>query len=565
MRSAMTRTELVDTVKDSTALEAAHGRLIENLNTPQRQAVATVFDPSFKTGFFAVQGPPGTVKSTVISTMIAVIGSGILVAAPSNAAVASVAVKSFLRSRDQFDLLDLVVFEGNCDPMAHFLNPCCRGERFAKFIKECDAATSNVQAATLKNEFSRWLHLDESKDYTVSELRQLCPYIDMKTSGGRARLDAFLSRAKVVFSTLNSTGSATLRASLSVHTLILDEAGQSPEAEFYVATTVPDIKRIVVVGDPKQLPSTVIDPACQSAGYGVSWLAKVHNLFPQKVHLLSVQYRMDPLILEFPNEQFYKGEINSACSVLGRKRADRPFRFIDTAGHGREKNASFSWSNMFEIQIIKHLLATDPDIKRLQSEMIERGTQPRLMVITPYKAQVALLKDRLRAPDECRLDIATVDSFQGQEAHIVIYSTVRTCRVGFTDSPERINVAITRSISILRVVGDLSFFLSLGASSTLRKLAAFASTGVHVVSPHPDCLAKPSQEKSSGPTPAVALPAPKRCSFQSQASYYASKSAQPKARANIAAQEVKAAKKLNPPNGKVRKKKTKKNKKKKNH
>lgn len=336
MRSAMTRTGLLATLKDTTALDAAHGRLVENLNTPQRQAVATVFDPSFKAGFFAVQGPPGTGKSTVISAMIAIIGSGVLVSAPSNAAVASVAVKSFLSSRDRFDLLDFVVFGGNCDPMAHFLSPCFRGERFAKFMTEYDTATSDARAATLKSEFIRWLHLDESNDHTIQELRQLCQYIDMKTPEGRRRLGSLLSRAKLVFSTLNSTGSATLQQSLDAHTLILDEAGQCPEAEFYVATTVPGVKSMVVVGDPKPLPSTVIDPACQSAGYGVSWLAKIQNLFPQKVHVLSVQYRMDPLILEFPNAQFYKGRINSACSVLGRKRADRPFRFVDTGGHGRE-------------------------------------------------------------------------------------------------------------------------------------------------------------------------------------------------------------------------------------
>lgn len=99
MKPAMERTRLVDVVTDTTALEAAHGAVVANLNTPQRLAVATVLDPSFTEGFFAIQGPPGTGKSTVITAMIRVMGSGVLVAAPSNAAVANVAVKAYLTSK----------------------------------------------------------------------------------------------------------------------------------------------------------------------------------------------------------------------------------------------------------------------------------------------------------------------------------------------------------------------------------------------------------------------------------------------------------------------------------
>lgn len=321
----------------------------------------------------------------------------------------------------------------------------------------------------------RWLHLDESKEYTNGELSQLCPYVETFERGGGHTLATLLSRAKFVFSTLNGAGSWTLRRSLRAHTLLLDEAGQCPEAEFYVAVTAPKIRRIVVIGDPKQLPSTVVDLECQAAGYGVSWLGKVHELLPHKVHLLSVQYRMDPLILQFPNKLFYGGRIESANSVRDRVRACRPFCFVDTCGYGREEMEAFSWMNAYEVATIQHLLFTDPDIKLIKNNLIDQSVAPRVMVISPYKAQVALLKSLLQTPKGCSLDIATVDSFQGQEAHIVIFATVRTRRVGFVDSPERINVALTRAISILRVIGDLNFFLSLPPSSTLRKLAAFAA------------------------------------------------------------------------------------------
>jgi AAA domain len=475
MRPAMERARIVDAVTDTTALEATHGTVVANLNVPQRRAVATVLDPSFTEGFFTVQGPPGTGKSTVIAAMIAVVGSGVLVAAPSNAAVANVAVKAYSTLQDWFGLLDFAVFGENCHPSAHFLSPRFRGEKYAAFVKDLEGAKTKARADELKMSFIRWLHLDESKEYTNAELSQLCPYVDTSNRGGRRTLATLLSKAKIVFSTLNSTGSWTLRQSLSAHTLLLDEAGQCPEAEFYVAATVPGVRRIVVIGDPKQLPSTVVDLACQTAGYGVSWLGKVFGLLPHKVHLLSVQYRMDPLILEFPNEHFYGGRIESAKTVLDRVvQARRPFCFVDTCGYGREEMEAFSWMNAYEVATIQHLLFTDPDIKLIKDDLFDRSVIPRFMVISPYKAQVALLKNVLRAPKGCMLDIATVDSFQGQEAHIVFFATVRTRRVGFVDSPERINVALTRSISILRVIGDLNFFRSLHPSSTLRKLATFA-------------------------------------------------------------------------------------------
>eukprot|EP00475_Leptophrys_vorax_P018094 TRINITY_DN24709_c0_g1_i2.p1 TRINITY_DN24709_c0_g1~~TRINITY_DN24709_c0_g1_i2.p1 ORF type:complete len:225 (-),score=73.12 TRINITY_DN24709_c0_g1_i2:14-688(-) len=53
-----------------------------------------------------------------------------------------------------------------------------------------------------------------------------------------------------------------------------------------------------------------------------------------------------------------------------------------------------------------------------------------------------------------QLQVSTVDAFQGCEKDIIILSIVRTKSVGFTDSPLRLNVAITRARHHLLVFGS---------------------------------------------------------------------------------------------------------------
>ena len=66
----------------------------------------------------------------------------------------------------------------------------------------------------------------------------------------------------------------------------------------------------------------------------------------------------------------------------------------------------------------------------------------------------------------------TIDKFQGQEADLVFLSMVQNKRVGFMDSPNRLNVAITRARFQLVIVGNKNFFASEQKDSEeLKKLA----------------------------------------------------------------------------------------------
>ena len=69
--------------------------------------------------------------------------------------------------------------------------------------------------------------------------------------------------------------------------------------------------------------------------------------------------------------------------------------------------------------------------------------------------------------------IYSVDKFQGKEADIVFLSMVKSgnASLGFMDSPNRLNVAITRAKYQMVIVGNLNYFKKQEKSKLLQKLA----------------------------------------------------------------------------------------------
>lgn len=106
--------------------------------------------------------------------------------------------------------------------------------------------------------------------------------------------------------------------------------------------------------------------------------------------------------------------------------------------------------------------------------LIEHGVPASAIgIITPYAAQVALLRSMRPAELGQSLEIATVDAFQGHEKEAIIFSAVRSSpaqqgnrdgtsanKLGFLCDPRRANVAITRASRHCTLVGD---------SATLRR------------------------------------------------------------------------------------------------
>lgn len=63
-----------------------------------------------------------------------------------------------------------------------------------------------------------------------------------------------------------------------------------------------------MVGDPIQLPATVLSDRARNFEYNKSCFKRLMNAgYP--VHMLNVQYRMNPAISAFPSREFYNGKL----------------------------------------------------------------------------------------------------------------------------------------------------------------------------------------------------------------------------------------------------------------
>eukprot|EP00957_Ditylum_brightwellii_P111584 8511250-Ditylum_brightwellii.AAC.1 len=98
----------------------------------------------------------------------------------------------------------------------------------------------------------------------------------------------------------------------------------------------------------------------------------------------------------------------------------KPVGFIDTSKRSCENHEHLSTRNAQEACIICALIQQDEDIQTL----IRERHETKIVVITPYSAQANLLRSELKKIKGLNYwFISTVDSYQGQEADVVIIST----------------------------------------------------------------------------------------------------------------------------------------------
>lgn len=297
------------------------------------------------------------------------------------------------------------------------------------------------------------------------------------------RID-ILQHADVICCTLSSSGLGSIyEAKVRVDIVIVDEAAQCTEPEILIPLQH-GCRKLVLVGDPKQLRPTVLSSVADRAGFGRSLFERLHGAATALgcSIMLKQQYRMHPQICAFPSKQFYDSKLVAAAAVSKRAPApwsvhrelSEPYSFWDVPWGKEERGRNEkSVYNEAEVQACIHLFA---ELCRGVPSVNFAG---RVAFITPYNRQ----KDKLRAGLQSAfgnqilsaVDVGTVDGFQGQERDVVIFSCVRAGgnHIGFLADQKRMNVALTRAKYSLFVVGKAK---TLECDPVWRNLVANAKT-----------------------------------------------------------------------------------------
>ena len=223
-----------------------------------------------------------------------------------------------------------------------------------------------------------------------------------------------------------------------------------------------------------------------------------NTCFP--THDVQVQYRFPEKLAVFPSNEFYKGRLKTGITdaparlaVLKGSKFPWPLEqdgvivpIVFVQCGAEEDMGERSKSNVGQAEVVQRVikLLTTNDAPEEEEEeekpksdpkgkgkAVDRGPadpqgtdsaasssrkepeKPKITVLTPYTKQVSELKSRI--PND--VWASTIDSFQGRESDIIIFSTVR-CNVerdiGFVEDERRLNVMWTRAKLALVIVGD---------------------------------------------------------------------------------------------------------------
>lgn len=299
--------------------------------------------------------------------------------------------------------------------------------------------------------------------------------------------------------------------------VIVDEAARCTASE--LAVPIQAGAWIVLVGDHKQLepqhPESVVDEGAERLGVGVAEVARsdFERVFetPYGIaagHTLRRQYRMLPPIGEIVSQSFYDRRLEHGRATpiieLEALPADlsAPVTWFDTSPFGErakqaDPNHRKSLTNTVEADVIVTLLKRWSECQPFLDWLDQQASHAHgIGIICAYSAQRDLVRRKIaQAPIHPSLrnalKVDTIDSYQGKENPIVIVSLVRnnwdgpmqgsskTIRPGFLAKSNRINVAISRAMDRLVIVGSLKRWEKDGPMDRIARAFANNIEGRH--------------------------------------------------------------------------------------
>eukprot|EP00760_Papus_ankaliazontas_P009431 PhM_4_TR14077/c6_g2_i1/m.60764/K14326/UPF1, RENT1; regulator of nonsense transcripts 1 len=412
---------------------------LPELNPSQGAAVRGVLSKPLS----LIQGPPGTGKTvtsaTIVYHMCTINQAQILVTAPSNVAVDHLA--------ERIHLTGLKVVR------------LCAKSR--------ESVASTIEFLTLHHQVYQ-VAAGSPKWSSLSKLRQLRDELGQLNAEDekqyisllRAVEQDILAKADVICTTCVGAGDPRLSMLRFKHVLV-DESTQACEPESLIPLVL-GCRQVVFVGDHCQLGPVVMCREASNAGLGRSLFERL-VLLGVRPHRLQIQYRMHPAIAEFPANTFYEGTLQNGVTHEDRYMEEhyfpwptptRPMFFYNNIGQEEFSGSGTSYLNRTEAALVEKCV----------TQLLRTGVTPdNIGIVTPYEGQRAYVVNFLQRngamPSELykRIEVCSVDAFQGREKQYIILSCVRSNEhqgIGFLNDARRLNVALTRAKCGIIIIGN---------------------------------------------------------------------------------------------------------------
>jgi superfamily I DNA and/or RNA helicase len=296
-----------------------------------------------------------------------------------------------------------------------------------------------------------------------------------------------IKKCRSVFTTCIGAGLGLLRDE-AFDTVIIDEASQQTEPASLVPLTK-GCRKAILVGDHVQLGATVQRHAV-ALQYDVSLFERLYTRHTSPGSnsicriMLDTQYRMHRSICEFSSAEFYENKLctgvpdnarplaasqfpwpTSTITGNGMARGNYVNRMVFVQCSSPEEFGGKSKANQGQADLCSEICkmlctaAPAPPVEKTSKPAGGSrgvgGHRQQIAVLTPYSRQAELLEKLLaHLPN---VEVSSIDGFQGREADVVIFVTVR-CNVkyeiGFLKELRRMNVVLTRAKAAVIVIGD---------------------------------------------------------------------------------------------------------------
>lgn len=434
-----------------------------------------------ESNLYLIQGPPGTGKTTCIVELLHQVylaqpDARVLVVSQQNTAVDN-ALDRFLKRYPEF-ATRLLRISGDATKVEESLRPRVTAQVLMDYLAGRQREYS--QSAALGQEArAAWVDAWIRRIYRSD-------------ASGAAQFDGELSELLVQdFPLVGATcvGLASSRHGLNRLTFdlcIIDEAGRSTVPELLIPLM--RSRKAILIGDHFQLPPSVASrlreadakdtlPFLEDTFLKTSFFEQLYEHLPEACRgRLNEQFRMAGPIGDLVAELFYthngqRGLHNGR--INGKPRSSRGFlderhviRWYDVPQGRQEKESGKGPSlvNRAEADAILHYLQA---AAQTLSRRPDGGRRKKTVaIITPYSGQKRFILQQIerlrtqgyRLDEFLAVEVDTVDSFQGSEADIVLYSTVRTQGdIRFLLDRQRLNVACSRARENLVFFGATDF------------------------------------------------------------------------------------------------------------